>query len=131
MVGIPQPMDGVRNERRGSPRPQQRPDVDWFFEQWLFRTGLPDLEIQYRVVDQTVEVTLTQTQLEPTFRLRVPIFVDGQGELSEQHVVAMGERATRVTFPIPGGKLRRIRIDPDRELLTGKKTVRKAPARAD
>jgi hypothetical protein len=102
------------------------PDVEWFFDQWLFRTGLPDLEVEWREVDGKVEVTLSQTQPEEPFRLQVPIAVDGKGKRSKEYVMVLDGRTTTAVFPIPGGKFRRIRIDPYREILTGEKTVRKA-----
>ena len=103
------------------------PDVDWFFEQWLFRTGLPELEASWRVEDRSVRVTVRQTQDGPPFRLMVPIQLKGKRRSSEVHMVVLDAAETDVVLPLPpGGEVKALLLDPEREILSADKRVRRA-----
>lgn len=94
--------------------------------EWMTQTGLPDLELVYREEGRTLHVTLQQTQPEPPRRLLVPVELLGKKGKPKLHTLAIEGRELEVTLPLPPGGLKRVRIDPERELLTGKKAARAA-----
>ncbi len=100
--------------------------IQWFFDQWLHKTGLPDLEVAWRVEGKTVFLDLLQTQPEPPMRLVVPVELKGKGKKRAVHHIATNARSVSVELPLPGGGLKKVLIDPEREVLTGKKQVRQA-----
>lgn len=100
-------------------------DMGWFFDQWILRAGLPELEASWRVEGRRVLVTLRQAQEGPPLRLRVPVEVLGKRRKAQTHLVDLVERELVVELPLPGGEVRAIRLDPEREVLTASKKVRK------
>ena len=93
---------------------------------WMTQTGLPDLELIYREEGKKLVVTLSQTQPEPPRRLLVPVELVGKKGKPKQHTLAIDGRELEVVLPLPPGGLKRVRLDPERELLAGKKSVREA-----
>ncbi len=100
-------------------------------ESWMTQTGLPDLEIVYRQVGQKLEVTLKQSQPEPPRRLVVPIQLVGSKGKAKDHSLAIDGREVTVSLPLPPGGFKKLLLDPERELLAGKKTVREASEEPD
>jgi aminopeptidase N len=56
-------------------------DLEWFFQQWLYRAGSPVVEggWRYEAAGKKILVDLTQTQAGEAFRLPLEIGVKGQG----------------------------------------------------
>jgi hypothetical protein len=92
--------------------------LDWFFEQWVFDTGLPAYSIEYKVdgsgSEFTVEGTLTQTGVPDGFVMPVPIYADD----AFLGIVQAGESDGHFRFRHTK-KPDRILIDPDMTVLTG------------
>jgi aminopeptidase N len=93
---------------------------------WMGETGLPDLELVYEVQGKKLSLTLKQTQPEPPRQLIVPVEVVGKKGKPKSHSLAIDGRELVVTVPLPPGGLKKVRLDPERELLAGKKAVREA-----
>jgi Peptidase family M1 domain len=56
--------------------------LDWFFDQWVFATGLPSYSTKHKIEasgnEFTIEGKIEQTGVSDDFTMPVPIFADGQ-----------------------------------------------------
>ena len=91
--------------------------LDGFFDQWLRRPGVPELQIEWEfdAAASTIEVGLRQTG--PTI-YRLPLEVEAvleDGRAVHGRVDVEGER-TAASLPVPA-RLERLRIEPDGWLL--------------
>ncbi len=89
----------------------------WFFDQWLRRPGVPELEIAWRFDEATSTVELAVAQLGPTI-YRLPLDVEAvldDGRAVRGRVDVEGERAA--TSLLVPARPDRLRIDPDTWLL--------------
>ena len=92
-------------------------ELEWFFDQWLRRPGVPELEVEWRFDEATSAVELTVAQLGPTI-YRLPLDVEAvldDGRTVRGRVDVEGER-TAASLPVPA-RPERLRIDPDAWLL--------------
>src|SRR5262245_3313953 len=59
-----------------------RKKLDWFFDQWVFATGLPNYSAEYKVEGSgnefTIEGKIEQTGVPDGFTMPDPVFADGQ-----------------------------------------------------
>lgn len=88
-----------------------------FFDQWLRRPGVPELEIAWRFDEAASAVELTVAQLGPT-NYRLPLEVEAvldDDRTVRARVDIEGERTT-ASLPMPS-RPERLRIDPDGWLL--------------
>jgi aminopeptidase N len=74
----------------------------WFFDQWVYRGGLPEYRVEYRYNRRRESLTLTVTQTQDLeqnslFRMPVTILVD-DGELNRRRIW-VEDRETTVTIP--------------------------------
>jgi len=77
-------------------------DLDWFFQQWLHRGGIPKLAGSWRhdAAAKTVEVELEQAQPGEPFRLSVDIGLRAPGESRERiQRVELVDRKRTFTIP--------------------------------
>jgi hypothetical protein len=91
-------------------------DMRWFFDQWFFQSGHPEITTAHAVDGDMVTITLRQTQKQAPFRLNGEVAIRGQnGQVTREKVVLDG-RETRLrikaAFPI-----RDVLFDPDDRLL--------------
>jgi len=89
----------------------------WFFDQWLRRPGVPELEIAWRFDEATSTVELAVAQLGPTI-YRLPLDVEAvleDGRAVRGRVDVEGERAA--TSLLVPARPDRLRIAPDAWLL--------------
>ncbi len=89
----------------------------WFFDQWLRRPGVPELEIEWEFGAESSVVEVEVRQLGPTI-YRLPLDVEAvlaDGSSMRGRVDVEGEQ-TSATLPLPG-RPERLRIDPDGWLL--------------
>jgi aminopeptidase N len=103
-------------------------NLDWFFDQWLYKAGHPELELTYAWDDQAklAHVTVKQRQdtqappageafAAPLFRLPVVIDFDVDGARQEFHVTV---EAREQTFHFAlGGRPQMLRLDPGNWML--------------
>ena len=96
-------------------------NLDWFFRQWLYQPGYPELECSWRYDSGAKRVTLELTQAQPAswgvFRLpRVAVdFAGPDGSVTRRSVSVVG-REMITTLELPGAPAD-VRIDPDGALL--------------
>ncbi len=99
--------------------------LTWFFDQWLRRPGVPELEIEWSYDAAASTVGLEVRQLGPTI-YRLPVDVEAvlaDGRTVRGRIDVEGERTT-AAVPVPGSP-ERLRIDPDGWLLMRNTTVQK------
>ena len=75
--------------------------LDWFFQQWVFDTGIPRYRLEWRLGgDGQVEGTIEQSEVSPLFTMPVPVYAR-YGERLEPlgQVVVTGEQAA-FRFPV-------------------------------
>jgi aminopeptidase N len=78
-------------------------DLNWFFNQWFFSQGQPELNVDYDYDEQTQKVTVTVEQMQdskempPIFQLPVAIDVY-EGGKATRHNVQVNERKQVFTF---------------------------------
>ncbi|MED5265964.1 MAG: HEAT repeat domain-containing protein, partial [Candidatus Neomarinimicrobiota bacterium] len=77
-------------------------NLEWFFDQWVYTAGLPELEIKYKYNrrNEHVKLTIKQTQNiqnSSLFRLPITVLIDN-GEIIRQNIWIEDEEST---FLIP------------------------------
>lgn len=107
-------------------------DLGWFFRQWLYQPGYPQLEVDFRVDDAAGRATLSVRQTQPAawgrFRLpRVEVRFFAFDDPAGDRVFSLDpDRAEQVFVFDLGRAVTGLRIDPDARLLLSA-TVRKLP----
>ncbi|MHB8835193.1 MAG: M1 family metallopeptidase [Candidatus Methylomirabilia bacterium] len=92
-------------------------ELGWFFDQWVTRTGAPEIRLQRARVagadGRELSLTLEQTQAADPYRVRVPvaITVEGAPEAVTAVVEMTGRTAEATLPPLPGRPLR-VDVDP-------------------
>jgi len=109
-------------------------DLSWFFDQWVFKAGYPQIGAHWRADGGGLALTLTQSQdtsssgpeATPVFRVRLEVFVHGSRGVRRSVVVM--EKA-RQTFVLPcAGRPLRVAIDPRFRVLKALTVVQPASA---
>ena len=93
--------------------------LEWFFTQWLSRSGVPKIEgtWRYDASRRVVEVALTQSQAAPAFRVRVDVgIVAKAGELPKVQTIEMTAKQGTFTFPVDAAPAA-VLLDPNTALL--------------
>jgi aminopeptidase N len=95
-------------------------DLNWFFNQWYFGQGYPQLDINYAYNDaaKTVSVILQQQQTGKVFQLPVAIDIYA-GSKKERHQVMMQDAVDTFTFSY-AAKPDFVNVDADKVLLAKK-----------
>ncbi len=107
-------------------------NLEWFFEQWLYKAGHPEFRMKYSYNDDTQTVSLTVAQVQdpsietPIFRTPVEVsFLTSRGEqtfkvqVSEKEQsfsFALGERPRGVMFDPKNWILKSVEFDKPQEL---------------
>ena len=90
--------------------------LDWFFDQWVFGTGVPGYALDFKVEPDgdgfVIEGTIKQSEVPEGFLMPVPIFADD--ELLGR--VLVGEAEGEFRFKVTR-KPERVVIDPETEIL--------------
>jgi len=97
-------------------------NLDYFFDQWVYKEGHPELEVSSHYDDKTKLVTITVkqnqrvTEKTPLFRLRATVaLMDGEGgEIRHQIEIAASEQS--FSFLCPAAP-KAVRFDPAADLL--------------
>jgi len=95
-------------------------DLNWFFNQWYYGAGHPQLNISYKWDDlaKTQTVYVQQTQDESLFTLPVAIDIYAGG-LKQRHKVWLRDKADTLTFDA-ASKPDLVNVDADKILLAQK-----------
>jgi aminopeptidase N len=91
--------------------------LDWFFDEWVFDTGLPAYTADYKIessgTEFTIQGTIKQSGVPDGFTMPVPLYGDDEYLGTVQVGDAEGEFLFRMAK-----KPERIAIDPQRTILT-------------
>jgi aminopeptidase N len=92
-------------------------DLNWYFNQWYYNAGNPELTVNYKWDDasKTETVYLQQTQAGQIFKLPFAIDIYAEGK-KEHHKVWMNDRADTLTFAV-ASKPVLVNVDGDKVLL--------------
>lgn len=100
-------------------------DLNWFFNQWYFGTGNPELNIDYKwdQASKTQTIYLSQTQKEDAFKLpiKIDIYVNGK---KETHNYWLTSKTDSISYSL-ASKPNLVNVDADKILLV-KKTDNKS-----
>jgi len=92
-------------------------NLDWFFDQWVFATGLPSYSVEYKIAGSgsefMIEGTITQMGVPDGFVMSVPIYADSES----LGTVQVGESDGQFKFRV-SKKPERLAIDPEMTILT-------------
>ncbi len=101
-------------------------DLNWFFNQWYYGAGHPELKIDYKwdEAGKTQSVYLTQTQEGQTFTLPMAVDIYAGGK-KERHQIWMRDKTDTLSFKLPS-KPNLVNVDGDKVLLA-QKTDNKTP----
>ena len=86
-----------------------------FFDQWLNYGGMPILDAQFAEANDQLNLTITQRQAEPLYRLDLEILIS-RGEIDTLCVVGIEDRTASLTIPFQGTP-EKIVIDPQNRIL--------------
>jgi len=84
-------------------------DLHVFFDQWLYRPGIPQLEVRSRVVKGGMEIRIKQLQKD-LYVLPVELRIAEGSPVKE---IILNDRETVITLPVAG----KVVLDPDVKLL--------------
>lgn len=87
-------------------------ELTWFFDQWLYRPGIPELRIHRRIDNDGVKVKVEQRG--QPYRLPLEIAVTAHGRTTIHTLLVEGGEAE---FKWEGGTVSNVVIDPNRKLL--------------
>jgi aminopeptidase N len=93
-------------------------DLDWFFRQWLYRSGSPVVSgnWSYDAASGEISVELSQTQSGETFRLPLYVAVSVEGATPAVHRLEFGERTQKFAIKVEKAPSS-IELDPDAYVL--------------
>lgn len=95
--------------------------LDWFFDQWVYRPGFPELESEWTPAPDGSKITLTVKQIQraewPVFRLPMEVEIRGPGGPARRRI-DVTERSQSFTLSVDGPPSEVV-IDPDGWVLKG------------
>ncbi|MGI8892154.1 MAG: M1 family aminopeptidase [Bacteroidia bacterium] len=96
-------------------------DLNWFFNQWFFNSGHPELDINYSYNNNTATVSVTQKQDlsgTPLYKLPVTVDIYSNGQ-KERHNIVIDQQQQTFNFPV-SNKPSLINFDAEKMLLAVK-----------
>ncbi|NIN71270.1 MAG: hypothetical protein GTO46_04895 [Gemmatimonadetes bacterium] len=92
-------------------------DLGWFFEQWLYRPGYPEVEVAHYwdPGERVLHVYVRQIQPWGAFRFPLDLQVEGDG-YSLRRTFEVRDPASAFEWELPGAP-QRVAADPDNEIL--------------
>ena len=90
--------------------------LEWFFKQWVYSGGVPELEIVAAWNEQKRVQRITIRQKQPGPAMRLPVDIQFSGRRNEKQTVWLHEREETFNFSFPQ-KPTRIVIDPEVNIL--------------
>jgi aminopeptidase N len=88
-------------------------DLNWFFDQWLYRPGIPKLDIDMKVDGESFELNIRQTGKPYRLTLELDI-ISATNQRTRRRIDvdgALTEMKIKTTGPF------RVELDPDKQLL--------------
>jgi hypothetical protein len=103
-------------------------NLDWFFKEWVYGTGLPTYQMQYETVAQPdgslmLKGTIAQTNVDADFQMVLPLVMTFEGnQEARTSVRALGPTST-FELKVPQ-KPKKVELDPFNWVLSEKTTSR-------
>lgn len=96
-------------------------DLNWFFNQWYFGQGFPQLDINYAYDDAAKTVSVILKQAQTTGKIfQLPVAIDlYNGSKKERHLVTVNDAADTFTFSYDK-KPEFVNVDADKVILSTK-----------
>jgi len=94
--------------------------LDWFFQQWVYRPGVPELEVdwKYKKRDDAIEITVRQRQKGQAYRLKLEMaFMDKKWNTLATKSVELTEKKQEFIIEGVEDKAEEVVLDPDTVLL--------------
>lgn len=88
-------------------------DLKWFFDQWLYKPGIPQLDVQSRLIGNELFIDIIQQKNTFQFPLEIMI-VDAENEV-KTHRLEITDKETKLSFKVKGPV--RFALDPEEKLL--------------
>jgi aminopeptidase N len=104
--------------------------LDWFFQEWVYGTEVPGYRLEYTLTDADGGKTLltakvSQQDVSPSFKMRVPLYVDYDGRLVKLGTVPMAGTSTTTEIKLPLSKRpRRVLVNAGNDVLAAVTTQR-------
>ncbi len=95
-------------------------DLEWFFRQWIFRGGVPELEVdwKYRKKDNSIDLTVKQQQKGKPYLLNLEVvFLDKKGETLASEMLKLSKDKQEFSLDGVGEKPEEIALDPNVNVL--------------
>jgi len=104
------------------------PHLDWFFQQWIYRTDLPSYQLDYAFKDQPdgsviITGTVKQENVPEDFFMPLPIVFSFDGNREARTTVKALGPSTPFELKLPG-RPRRVELDPHSWVLSERTTTR-------
>ncbi len=90
-------------------------NLNWFFDQWLYGTGIPKLELKWKKDDDGIKIEIEQKGkniFQMPFQIEI---ITGSGKRILQ-IIHLKEKEFKIKFPVPE-KVTDVRFDPYKQLL--------------
>jgi aminopeptidase N len=101
-------------------------DLNWFFNEWYYGNGQPDININYDYNNKTERVIINQTQTNAgIFKFPLAIDVYSEGANKERYKVWVQDKSDTFYFP-SNNKPSLVNVDADKVLLCKKTDNKKA-----
>ena len=99
-------------------------DLAWFFEQWIYQGGHPELEVRWKAAKggKKIEVEVKQVQKGSLFRFDLEFKFPGKYEGNPFRSLRVAEKVTKATFDLDGRAIDCI-ADPNVRLLADIKVM--------
>jgi hypothetical protein len=102
--------------------------LDWFFQEWVNATEVPTYRLDYTVADAEggkalLTMKITQSDVGPAFKMRVPIYVDYDGHPAKMGTVPLAGNSTSNELKITLVKRpRRVLLNANNDILAATPT---------
>lgn len=87
-----------------------------FFDQWLYRGGVPRIVVIWSVTDETLTIDLRQIQDGDPYVVAVPLYIHMDDEETSRHVF-MTDREFSLSIPLNGAVSVNVQVDADVNVL--------------
>jgi hypothetical protein len=80
--------------------------MDWFVREWVYGTQIPEYKLEYRIDTTNVSQVklvgkITQSNVDSSFRMRVPVYLDLDGKVQRVGSIALLGNSSTPEFVIP------------------------------
>jgi aminopeptidase N len=92
-------------------------DLSWFFEQWFFQAGCPEIVAKFSQQGDSLTITFRQQQKQKPYRLTGEVLIRGKQGKTLRRTVTLTDREAKLKFDV-SFPVHEVLFDPDDHLLT-------------